>query len=401
MELSDNFRFVIEEMPCCQEDNPDIEDYIKEFVFDYFGFTYVTQILLGGIAQQNILMNRTSQEQLEKKGLVVTHEAKVTFDRATNASLSASVGTTNSATNSNYTSFMKEVLSMHITTLGGVPHLHSFSEWASTVAANPVIVEFTLRDIFRLLTKQHFPNDPLIKNKSKLIEQALTKYLDASPYCFDKCGGDDEHGACEPTGYFQFGICKCKPEWTGYNCQKVAEPEILLGTICGLNYRHLSLNVNCGGLRPKDQGCPTGWGQYEWSPTELTTCYKEKSERGAPVVGTLCGLYSEYHAMKQNINCNMNVNTKTGTCPSNYHKFFEAYQPTAWESSVYIIGGAVCASLNAKEDLPGTLCGMQIEHTIDGPSCNHYNPGLRQCPVGYSVQATSFKMVIYLVCVKL
>ncbi|UJR06610.1 hypothetical protein I4U23_010894 [Adineta vaga] len=36
MELSDAFRYVIENMPCCEENDSDIEEYVKNFIFDYF-----------------------------------------------------------------------------------------------------------------------------------------------------------------------------------------------------------------------------------------------------------------------------------------------------------------------------------------------------------------------------
>ncbi len=58
MELSDNFKYVIENMPCCEINDLDIEEYVKDYIFDYFGITYVTSIMLGGVAQQNIFINR-------------------------------------------------------------------------------------------------------------------------------------------------------------------------------------------------------------------------------------------------------------------------------------------------------------------------------------------------------
>ena len=63
MELSDNFRYVIDHMFCCEEDDADIEQYVTEFIFDYFGLAYVATILLGGVAQQNIFMNREDRER--------------------------------------------------------------------------------------------------------------------------------------------------------------------------------------------------------------------------------------------------------------------------------------------------------------------------------------------------
>jgi hypothetical protein len=61
---------------------------------------------------------------------------------------------------------------------------------------------------------------------------------------------------------------------------------------------------------------------------------------------------------------------------------------------------AMCAVTNAKEHLSGTLCGMQIQYTIQGPSCNGYNPGLDQCPPEYALKYTAFNALGFMVCVK-
>ncbi|CAF0886821.1 unnamed protein product [Didymodactylos carnosus] len=53
---------------------------------------------------------------------------------------------------------------------------------------------------------------------------------------------------------------------------------------------------------------------------------------------------------------------------------------------------------NEAVDLPGTLCGIQLINTIDGPACDGYNPGLWECPSGYTPrQWESEKNVISLV----
>jgi hypothetical protein len=247
MELSDNFKYIIENMPCCEEDNPDITEYIRDFIFEYFGFTFVTIILLNGVAQQNIFTDREAKARLEQHGIDVKHEAKVMFD-ILKASGEVGTGITNSEQTAKHNNFSKEVKSIHSTTLGGDPHLITLSEWSKTVSNNPVVVEFTLQSIFRLFTKTYFPQDLLITNKSKLIEKALEKYISGSIYCYKNCGGNDTRGTCEPTGYFQFGTCKCKPGWTGVDCQTIEPPKILHGTICGFDRSFM--RVNCGGLRP-------------------------------------------------------------------------------------------------------------------------------------------------------
>lgn len=47
LELSDNFRYVIENLPVTGTYTSAIEQYIQHYIFDYFGFTYTTEILLG------------------------------------------------------------------------------------------------------------------------------------------------------------------------------------------------------------------------------------------------------------------------------------------------------------------------------------------------------------------
>jgi hypothetical protein len=56
--------------------------------------------------------------------------------------------------------------------------------------------------------------------------------------------------------------------------------------------------------------------------------------------------------------------------------------------------------MNGKEHLSETLCGLQIQDTIKGPSCNNYNPGLDRCPPGYALQYIAFNDLGLMVCVK-
>jgi hypothetical protein len=156
------------------------------------------------------------------------------------------------------------------------------------------------------------------------------------------------------------------------------------------------MRVNCGGTRPWEK-CPKGWSQHVWS-TDLTICYKDKTEVGDPVHGTLCGLYS-YHgspySFELNIGCGSATNVLTDTCPSGYQRSTE---PT--NSNSFTRKNSVCVLINAQEHSSGTLCGMQVEDSINGPSCNGFNPGLRQCPPEYSLHRTAFNHFGFMVCVK-
>ncbi|CAF1415705.1 unnamed protein product [Adineta steineri] len=392
MELSDNFKYVIENFPCCEEDDPDIEEYARDFIFDYFGFTYASSILLGGIAQQTILINRETKERLEKQGVDVKHEASLAFITP-KVSAGTSTSYLESKEGSKYENFSKEIQSIRSTSLGGDPVLANLTEWSKSVTKNPVVIEFTLRDIFRLLKKNYFPNDFLITNKSKLIEKALEKYIGNSMFCYNNCGGNGTRGTCEPSGYFQFGICKCKPGWTGPDCGTILiePPQILHGTICGLSRSFMK--VNCGGLDPW-KSCPTGWSSYSWK-TDLTVCFKNQTEISSPVHGTLCGLYSYHSApfrFEHSVGCNITTNGLSATCPLGY----QYYQDQS-KSAV----NAMCAVVNAEKDLPGTLCGMQIGGTISGPSCNGYDPGLSKCPPKYTLKITAFNDLGFYFCLKI
>jgi hypothetical protein len=121
MQLADNFRYVIENMPCCEVDDVEIEEYINDFIFDYFGFNYITSILLGGIAQQNIFIDRQTHKQMVNKGTNTNHQAQLSFQLNFGVNASTLFASTNEETT--YNSFMSQVQSTHATTLGGDTHL--------------------------------------------------------------------------------------------------------------------------------------------------------------------------------------------------------------------------------------------------------------------------------------
>lgn len=409
MELSDQFRYVMDNMPCCEENDADIEEYITDYIFDYFGFTYVTSLVLGGIAQANIFISREAKERLEQNSIQIQHQGRIAFDLAmgtnTSAALGIGVSVTNAKNDAKYNSFSKEIIANHITTFGGTPNLVSFPEWSKTVSSNPAIIKIKLRDIFRLITNARFPNDPLITNKSKLIEKTLEKYLTNSTYCYNKCGNDGARGDCIPTGHFQFGICKCKEGWTGVDCENpiVKQPKILKGTICGFDRSFMI--VNCNGVRPW-ASCPVGWAQHNW-PTDLTICYKVETTVGTPVYGTLCGIHSYHEQYNFNIDigCGGISNVYTGSCPAGYLQRNGQTEGVKSYGSRYTTTyvnkrNGICMVNNAAEDLPGTICGMQIEDSTNGPSCDGYNPGLRRCPPNYTLQRTAFNHFGFMVCVK-
>lgn len=96
-------------------------------------------------------------------------------------------------------------------------------EWFPTVETNPVIVSFTLQPIFDLLTNapRRFPNDSKIFEKSDFIASVLEQVLNQTQiYCENGCT-DPSQGTCEYTGFFMFGMCKCKYPWIGIDCSRM------------------------------------------------------------------------------------------------------------------------------------------------------------------------------------
>jgi hypothetical protein len=100
---------------------------------------------------------------------------------------------------------------------GGDTSLLNFQQWSKTVQENPAIIDLRLRPLLDLLTIERFPQDVLIVQKKDLIERALIKYFDTPVFCYDNCS---DHGQCESTRYFQFGLCNCTEKWTGIDCSR-------------------------------------------------------------------------------------------------------------------------------------------------------------------------------------
>lgn len=206
LELSDNFRYVIENMPTGPYNNI-IDKYIQNYILEYFGYTYITEILLGGIAQQTISIDDVYVKNITSEGQSVTHKAKASFF----VSLGGSI--TDSSNNTEQHEFTRMVKTSYTTTLGGEPFEmnNSTYDWYASVADNPVVTHFVVAPIVDLLTSERFPNDSAIGTKATLIQQAWEKYTNISVICFENCSA---HGLCQATGYFNFGLCLCQAGWT-------------------------------------------------------------------------------------------------------------------------------------------------------------------------------------------
>ena len=246
--ISDKFRYVIDQLPCCELDDAEIaEKYIHDYILEYFGYSYVSTLMLGGVALQNIFIDSSNASSLEQKGIDKKHEAQVEFFGKFH------VKDNNINDDEKHKIFMKSVKEFYSTFLGGDPSLSSMEDWSKTVKNGPVIIKFGIKYIFDLLNKRRFPDDSQIDNKSKLIERVLNSYIASPTYCYGNCSGN---GVCVDTGYFQFGTCKCKDGWSGIDCSvPITRPSVLAGTLCG----HQS-TVTCDGAYP-NSFCPTNWQQ--------------------------------------------------------------------------------------------------------------------------------------------
>ena len=410
MILSDQFRHAILNIPCCNHPTAEVENYIYEYIFNYYGFTFVTQLMLGGIAQQNIFINNDELINIENRDYQKSHEAKVEFF------LSLGMKHSESFNQTKHNEFMKHVTKSYATTLGGDSSIHSsFSEWSKTVSSNPIVTKLTVKYIFDLLNVKRFPDDPNIIKKKQLIENALNKYIQNPVFCYSNCSG---HGVCHATNYFQFGMCKCNDNWSAFDCSvsvtTTSAPIELVpsGTLCGLRKF-----VKCDDNVP-ETSCPSQWQQTPemrgvrnlyyredrgwfggkttkdyWIPVMFTEfCLKSYTNSETGKTGTICGMAFGNLLVK----CD-GRNPNSEPCPVGYRRGEAKYYFGFVDSAVI----RVCYKINnMTSDASGTLCGLTnalsshggFRVLTSGPllfniPCNDYYPGRGACPPGYSLNS--------------
>ncbi len=211
-ELADDFRFLIENMPCC-EFNETVEKYIQEFIIGYFGYTYISKVQFGGIMQQTVIITGNNRLKLEENGFNTSNEAWLKSVAKEIFSVPTKLNQTKILNNTYDKYFTKN----NVKILGGKTSIRSLEDWCKSISSNPVVVKIGISSISDLLTNQYFPVDSYIYQKATLIRSAVDRYLSNPVYCYDGCT-DTVHGTCVDSGYFQFGVCKCKSGWTGFNC---------------------------------------------------------------------------------------------------------------------------------------------------------------------------------------
>lgn len=247
MNLTSQFHYVIDNLPCCNYTEEETRKYIFDFVFNYFGYSFVTDLVLGGVAQQNMYINKSEIKTIEEKGFSTSNEANIEFYASLGMKQQSSVD------EKRHSEFMKYVKRTYTTTLGGDTSIQTFEDWSKTVKTDPIILKFGVKMIFELLNAKRFPNDPNIAMKKALIESALEKYITDPVYCYQNCSAN---GQCKPSKYFQFGECQCNDGWSGLDCSiPKPKPVVLSGTLCGLEY-----DLACNGEFPANN-CSGGWEQ--------------------------------------------------------------------------------------------------------------------------------------------
>jgi hypothetical protein len=262
MNLTSQFRYIMDNLPCCNYTEAETRKYIFDFLFNYYGYAFVTDLMLGGIAQQNMYINKSEMRTIEQKGFSTSNEANVQFYASLGMKQSSSVNETR------HSEFMKYVKRTYATTLGGDTTFQTFADWSKTVKTNPIIIKFGVKLIFELLTAKRFPNDPNIIMKKALIESALDKYIENPVYCYKNCSAN---GQCKPSNYFQFGECQCNDGWAGVDCS-ISKPKavVLSGTLCGFESA-----VACDGEFPANN-CSNQWqqtGKPAVPPTNYHGCH--------------------------------------------------------------------------------------------------------------------------------
>lgn len=146
MELSDTFRYVIEQMPCCNDFNLEIDEYIKEFLIDYFGVTYVTELILGGIAQETLFISNKEFQETQMKSEEIIRAASIGFY------LNFNIRPTPPYNDIQQTQFTQMVNTRRSTKLGGDPSAPTMDDWIKSVPSNPVIMNYGVKGNLKVKT---------------------------------------------------------------------------------------------------------------------------------------------------------------------------------------------------------------------------------------------------------
>jgi hypothetical protein len=79
VKLSNEFQYVIDNIPCCNGSDLDVIDYVFNFIFDYYGYAYVVELMLVGRAQTFVTIKTSDVSKVESEGVSKTQEAKIGY----------------------------------------------------------------------------------------------------------------------------------------------------------------------------------------------------------------------------------------------------------------------------------------------------------------------------------
>ncbi|CAF0928724.1 unnamed protein product [Didymodactylos carnosus] len=372
MNVSDQFQYVIQNLPCCSYSEQQVETYINDYIFNTFGSAYASSIVVGGSAQQNLIIAKSKLSMIEEEYFDKITEAQTEF------LLSLQAREVERYDTIKHDEFLKLVKKTSATTLGGSTVMQPLEDWITTVSSSPVVIELGVNYIFDLINVKYFPNDENIELKLFLIKKAFKKYTENQMlYCYNNCSG---HGQCESSGYFQFGLCKnCTTNFGGLDCSleitTTPKPKdyVSEGTVCG--YHNV---IGCDG----QSTCPQGYNTHPFF------CAKSVTDREMSKVGTICGISYSYPSFL--VTCN--GHNPENSCPTGYQRADVSNADTAG----YI--KALCYKTDPNiNDLPGTLCGWSFvcngvqycggergKYEVNS-ACEYLYPGNGACPSGYSI----------------
>ncbi|CAF0962976.1 unnamed protein product [Didymodactylos carnosus] len=167
-----------------------------------------------GVAQQLTTTERAQNISIRKDNEEKSKQAGFSFI------ISFGMSQSSEYKKETHAEYMKYVKNEYASTMGGQPYdvrtKQTWTDWLQTVPDNPVALKFSAKPITNLISVKRFPLDrSQIANKQQLIQRALDRYTDSPVKCINDCTGS---GECRSTGKLQFGLCECKPGFSGPDC---------------------------------------------------------------------------------------------------------------------------------------------------------------------------------------
>lgn len=156
-------------MPCYNDYSPEIDEYIKEFLIDYFGLTFVTQLMLGGIAQETLFSGNKELEEMQLKGEEIIRAASIVFF------LNFHIKPTLPFTDIQQKEFMQVVNTRRSTKLVGDPSAQPMDDWIKSIPTNPVIMNYAVKGNMKVRTLLFVFSEKVSQNGNKHVTMLRCK----------------------------------------------------------------------------------------------------------------------------------------------------------------------------------------------------------------------------------